>query len=76
MESRARTTKDVKLSLRVDIDVADTDVDVVLTVTPATTGSSVDVDGWQRRALPPVREGDGRGAASADGCLRHPDDLY
>ena len=46
VETRARTTKDGRLNLSVDVDVADADVDVVLTVTPVTTGSPVDVNGW------------------------------
>ena len=44
VETRARTTKDGRLNLSVDVDVVDADVDVVGTVTPVTTGA-VDENG-------------------------------
>ena len=46
VETRARTTKDGRLNLIVDVDFADADVAVVVTVTPVTTGSPVDENGW------------------------------
>ena len=44
IETRAHTTKDGRLNLSVD--VADADVAVVVKVTPLTTGSPVDKNGW------------------------------
>jgi hypothetical protein len=43
VETRARTTKDGRLNLSVDVDVVD--ADVVVTVTPVTTGA-IDENGW------------------------------
>jgi hypothetical protein len=44
VETRARTTKDGRLDLSVD--VADADVDVVVTITPVLKAGPVDENGW------------------------------
>ena len=46
VETRAHTTKDGRLNLTVDVDLADADVAVVVTVTPVATESPVDENGW------------------------------
>jgi hypothetical protein len=46
IETRAHTTKDGRLNLSVDVDVADVDVAAVVTVTPVMAGSPVDENGW------------------------------
>jgi hypothetical protein len=46
IEIRAHTTKDGRLNLSVDVNVADVDVAVVVTVTPVAAGSQVDENGW------------------------------
>ena len=46
VETRAHTTKDGRLNLSVDVELADADVAVVVTVTPVTGGSDVDENGW------------------------------
>jgi hypothetical protein len=46
IETRARTTKDGRLNLSVEVDVPDADVAVVVTVTPVGVASSVDPNGW------------------------------
>ena len=46
IETRAHTTKDGRLNLTVNVDVADVDVAVVVTVTPVTAGLHLDKNGW------------------------------
>jgi hypothetical protein len=48
VETRAHTTKDGRLNLSVDVDVADAGVAVVVTVTPLAAGSEVDENGWPK----------------------------
>ena len=46
IETRMRTTKDGRLNLSVDVEVADVEVAVVVTVTPLAAASQVDENGW------------------------------
>jgi hypothetical protein len=46
IETRAHTTKEGRLHLSVDVEIADIDVAVVLTVTPVTAEAPVDENGW------------------------------
>ena len=46
IETLARTTKDGRLNLSIEVDVPDADVAVVVTVTPVGGTSRVDANGW------------------------------
>jgi hypothetical protein len=49
IETRGHTTKDGRLNLSLDADVADADVAVLVTVTPVLVGSPVDANEWPER---------------------------